>query len=144
MTHAMSARVPDTTLPLHAAGSKSSVSASVPETGASSSPDGYSPGSSRAPDLRPSRPSVGSGRRILLVAPQPFFSLRGTPMNVRQMAGVLGRAGYEVHLATFAPGEHVSIPGVRHHRALHIPGLHEVPIGFSRTKVLHDAASAAS
>jgi glycosyltransferase involved in cell wall biosynthesis len=63
-------------------------------------------------------------------------------MNVRQMAGVLGRAGYEVHLATFAPGEPVSIPGVRHHRAMHIPGLHDVPIGFSRTKVLHDAALA--
>lgn len=92
--------------------------------------------------VRAGRHLPGHGKRVLLVAPQPFFTLRGTPMNVRRMASVLGKAGYEVHLATFAPGDAVAIPGVTHHRAIHIPGLSEVPIGFSVSKVLHDAALA--
>src|SRR5690606_2647359 len=99
----------------------------------------------RAPRSKHGTPVTGhraAGPRILLVAPQPFFSLRGTPMNVKQMAAVLGQAGYRVHLATFAPGEPVSIPGVRHHRALAIPGVSQVPIGFSGSKVIHDAALA--
>lgn len=106
------------------------------------SPEGYTPGPRSASAVRAGRHLPGYGKRILLVAPQPFFTLRGTPINVRQMASVLGRAGYEVHLATFAPGDPVSIPGVTHHRAVQIPGLTEVPIGFSVSKVLHDAALA--
>lgn len=91
---------------------------------------------------RPGHAANGAGPRILLVAPQPFFTLRGTPLNVRQMARILGEAGYRVHLATFAPGEPVELPGVRHHRALPLPGLDHVPIGFSGRKVAHDAALA--
>ena len=43
--------------------------------------------------------------RILLIAPQPFFTQRGTPINVRQMAQTLSEAGHEVHLATYPMGE---------------------------------------
>lgn len=85
---------------------------------------------------------AGAGPRVLLVAPQPFFALRGTPMNVKQMATVLGEAGYRVHLATFAMGEPVEIPGVHHHRAMPIPGAEDVPIGFSGSKLVNDAALA--
>lgn len=83
-----------------------------------------------------------SAPRVLLVAPQPFFALRGTPMNVKQMATVLGESGYRVHLATFAMGDPVQIPGVRHHRAMPVPGAAEVPIGFSGSKLVNDAALA--
>jgi glycosyltransferase involved in cell wall biosynthesis len=76
--------------------------------------------------------------RILLIAPQPFFSQRGTPINVRQMAQTLCEAGHEVHLATYSIGEPVSIPGLRIHRALPIPGVRRVPIGFSWRKVALD------
>lgn len=76
--------------------------------------------------------------RILLIAPQPFFSQRGTPINVRQMVQTLCEAGHEVHLATYSMGDPVSIPGLRIHRALPIPGVRRVPIGFSWRKVALD------
>lgn len=76
--------------------------------------------------------------RILLIAPQPFFAQRGTPMNVRQMIQTLSEAGHDVHLATYPMGEPVQMPGLTIHRALPIPGLHTVPIGFSWRKIALD------
>jgi glycosyltransferase involved in cell wall biosynthesis len=80
--------------------------------------------------------------RVLLIAPQPFFAQRGTPINVRQMAQVLCDAGHEVHLATYPMGEPVSIPGLQLHRAMPIPGVRDVPIGFSGRKIALDASLA--
>jgi len=80
--------------------------------------------------------------RVLLIAPQPFFAQRGTPINVRQMVQTLCEAGHEVHLATYPMGEPVSIPGLVIHRALAIPGVRTVPIGFSWRKVALDIALA--
>ena len=80
--------------------------------------------------------------RILLIAPQPFFSQRGTPINVRQMVQTLCEAGHEVYLATYPIGEPVSIPGLRLHRALRVPGVGSVPIGFSWRKVALDVVLA--
>ncbi len=80
--------------------------------------------------------------RILLIAPQPFFAQRGTPINVRQMAQTLCEAGHEVHLATYPLGEAVGIAGLRIHRALPIPGIRTVPIGFSWRKLALDASLA--
>ena len=80
--------------------------------------------------------------RILLIAPQPFFAQRGTPINVRQMVQTLCEAGHEVHLATYPMGEAVRIPGLVIHRAMPIPGIHTVPIGFSWRKVVLDLALA--
>jgi glycosyltransferase involved in cell wall biosynthesis len=82
------------------------------------------------------------GMRILLVAPQPFFANRGTPINVRQMVQALCDAGHEVHLATYPMGEPVSIPGLQLHRALGIPGVRTVPIGFSWRKIVLDMSLA--
>ncbi len=76
--------------------------------------------------------------RVLLVAPQPFFELRGTPLNVLHMVRTLSGAGYEVHLVTYGLGEPVRVPGLVHHRGLMPPGIREIPIGFSRRKVLLD------
>jgi hypothetical protein len=76
--------------------------------------------------------------RVLLVAPQPFFAQRGTPINVRQMVQTLCEAGCEVHLATYPMGAPLSIPGLRIHRAPGIPGVRDVRIGFSTGKLLLD------
>lgn len=96
-------------------------------------------------DDSPLRATPGSAppARILLVAPQPFFESRGTPLNVLAMAQTLCAAGHEVHLATFGVGETVPVPGLTYHRAVRIPGAAEVPIGFSLRKIMHDAALAA-
>lgn len=96
-------------------------------------------------DGRLHAPSLDSHRqlmRILLIAPQPFFAQRGTPINVRQMVQMLCEAGHEVHLATYPLGEPVQIAGLRLHRAMHVPGVHTVPIGFSWRKVLLDMSLA--
>src|SRR3954462_10437442 len=77
--------------------------------------------------------------RILLIAPQPFFAQRGTPINVRQMVQTLTEAGHEVHLATYPMGETVEMPRLVIHRAMPIPGVRTVPIGFSWRKVALDA-----
>ena len=99
-----------------------------------------------APGLTPLSASVSpvaaAGARVLLVAPQPFFELRGTPLNVLQMLQVLCAAGYEVHLVTFAGGSPVEVPGLRHHRAPRVPWARSVPIGFSARKVANDVALA--
>jgi glycosyltransferase involved in cell wall biosynthesis len=81
---------------------------------------------------------------VLLVAPQPFFELRGTPINVLQMTRVLCAAGLDVHLATYAMGEFVDVPGLTYHRCARVPGVRRVPIGFSRQKVAMDAMLAAT
>lgn len=78
-------------------------------------------------------------RRILLVAPQPFYAVRGTPMSVLQMCRVLTGAGYAVDLATYPLGREVTMEGLRIFRAPPVPGLRSVPIGFSWRKVLLDS-----
>lgn len=80
--------------------------------------------------------------RILLIAPQPFFAQRGTPINVRQMVQALCEAGHEVHLATYPLGDPIAVPGLVIHRAMRLPGVRAVPIGFSWRKVLLDASLA--
>ncbi|HYH23124.1 MAG TPA: glycosyltransferase family 4 protein [Azospirillum sp.] len=78
------------------------------------------------------------GRRVLLVAPQSFFAVAGTPFNVLQMCRSLTEAGYEVHLATLPGGETVPLPNLTHHRAPGLPGIARVPVGFSWAKAVYD------
>jgi glycosyltransferase involved in cell wall biosynthesis len=97
----------------------------------------------RVEQLHESGPDPGrSLMRVLLVAPQPFFTQRGTPINVRQMVQTLCEAGHEVHLATYPMGEPVHFAGLHLHRAMRVPGLRTVPIGFSWRKVVLDMSLA--
>lgn len=75
---------------------------------------------------------------ILLIAPQPFFVNRGTPINVRAIAESLASAGYKVDLLVFPQGQDISIPNVTIHRAFNFLGLREVPIGPSWRKIALD------
>ncbi len=76
--------------------------------------------------------------KILLMAPQPFFQHRGTPIAVRLLAEVLGENGHEVHLLVFHEGEDVVMENVTVHRIAAMPGLNEVPPGFSVKKLACD------
>lgn len=78
--------------------------------------------------------------RLLLIAPQPCFEIRGTPMNVFQMCAALTESGREVHLATYPFGDHEALPGLVYHRAPRVPFVRSVPIGFSPAKVVLDLA----
>ena len=86
---------------------------------------------------RPDRMSVPAPLRILVLAPQPFFEVRGTPLAVRAFVTVLGELGHTVDLLTYPRGSDVTIPGVRHLRSLRLPVGHVRP-GFSLAKLLLD------
>ena len=74
--------------------------------------------------------------KILLIAPQPFYQERGTPIAVRLLIETLCAAGHEVHLLTYHEGEDVAVPGLTIFRAARPPGIGNIPIGFSWKKVV--------
>ena len=80
--------------------------------------------------------------KILLLAPQPFFQNRGTPIAVRLMAETLGKMGHEVHLLVFSEGEDLRMEQVTIHRIPALPGLCPVPPGFSLKKLGSDVLMA--
>lgn len=77
-------------------------------------------------------------KRILLIAPQPFFLNRGTPLNVREMLVRLVELGYDVHLLCYPHGDRIRIPGVTTHRCFRLPFVNRVPIGPSKRKIIYD------
>ena len=76
--------------------------------------------------------------RLLWIAPQAFYTSRGTPMNVRRLAEAIGGAGHSIDLVTYGFGADVALPGVRVWRAARPPFVSRVPIGPSLVKVLLD------
>ncbi|HYX24243.1 MAG TPA: glycosyltransferase family 4 protein [Thermoanaerobaculia bacterium] len=77
--------------------------------------------------------------RVLLLAPHPFFSDRGTPIAERALLEVLCAEGHEVEVLTFPEGEDSGIPGCRVHRVRSLPGTRGVRPGFSLKKLALDA-----
>jgi glycosyltransferase involved in cell wall biosynthesis len=75
--------------------------------------------------------------RILLLAPQPFFEVRGTPLAVLALVRALTGLGHQVDLLTFPQGEPVSVPGLRHLRSLKLP-VGRVKAGPSLAKLVLD------
>ncbi len=78
--------------------------------------------------------------RVLVVAPQPFYEDRGTPICVRQLVKALVRLSYGVDLLTYPIGETPDLPGVRLLRAPNPLGLRRVPIGLSFRKLALDSS----
>jgi len=77
--------------------------------------------------------------RLLWIAPQAFYSLRGTPMNVRRLAEALGAAGHSIDLVTYGFGDDVGLPpSVRVVRCRRLPFVSRVPIGPSLVKMILD------
>ena len=76
--------------------------------------------------------------RILLIAPQPFYSDRGTPMNVRLLSKVLGEAGHNVDLLVFPAGWDIDLKNVKIIRLPNILRVDKIPIGMSKVKLMMD------
>ena len=99
------------------------------------------------PDVRSNRSRVpstavgGSARpaRVLVVAPQPFYEDRGTPIAVRQVLEALSELEYDVDLVTYPVGSAIDIPRVRFFRAPNPLRIRHVPVGLSARKLLLDA-----
>lgn len=73
-----------------------------------------------------------------MIAPQPFFEARGTPISVYQRLHALSALGHQVDLLTYHVGQDVQIPGVRICRGPYIPFIKQVKIGPSRAKLFLD------
>ncbi len=75
---------------------------------------------------------------ILILAPQPFYTQRGTPIAIRNLANVLGDAGHRIDMMTYPGGSDVELPNTQITRLLKIPFIGEVAVGFSFKKLLYD------
>jgi glycosyltransferase involved in cell wall biosynthesis len=75
--------------------------------------------------------------RILFLAPQPFFEVRGTPLAVLHMTRALASLGHQVDLLTFPQGAPAPVEGVRHLRSLGLP-VGRVKAGPSLAKMVLD------
>jgi glycosyltransferase involved in cell wall biosynthesis len=80
--------------------------------------------------------------RILLLAPHPFFTQRGTPIAVRLVCEGLSRLGHIVDVLTYHEGENIDCPGVTIHRIDQPRFVRRVPIGPSWQKIVCDIALA--
>jgi glycosyltransferase involved in cell wall biosynthesis len=75
--------------------------------------------------------------RILFLAPQPFFEVRGTPLAVLAMIRALTEAGHEVDLLVYPQGRDVRAPRLRLSRSLWLP-VGRVKAGPSLAKLVLD------
>lgn len=75
--------------------------------------------------------------RILFLAPQPFFEVRGTPLAVRAMVSTLTAAGHDVDLLCYPQGADLVLPRLRLRRSLRLP-VGRVKAGPSLGKLLLD------
>jgi glycosyltransferase involved in cell wall biosynthesis len=78
--------------------------------------------------------------RILMVAPEPIFEPRGTPLSVVGRLKALSELGHSVDLLTYPIGKDVSFPGLRLIRTPPIPGIRKIRIGPSVQKIPLDFA----
>ena len=76
--------------------------------------------------------------KILMIAPQPFFEPRGTPISVYQRVNALSKLGHEVDLVTYHLGKSPSIPNIHIHRTMSVPFINQIKIGPSWVKPILD------
>ena len=78
--------------------------------------------------------------KILMLAPEPFFQPRGTPISVYFRNIALTALGHEVDLVTYPLGEDVKMAGLRIFRLPNFLRLRKIKIGPSAAKIPLDAA----
>ena len=73
--------------------------------------------------------------KTLVIAPQPFFSPRGTPFSVYYRTMIEAQLGLKIDLLTYGQGEDVDLPGVRIIRIPRFAFLGPVRVGPSYLKL---------
>ena len=76
--------------------------------------------------------------KTLVIAPQPFFSPRGTPLSVYYRTLISAELKIEIDFLTYGQGHDVDIPGVRFFRTPPFRFLGNIKIGPSGLKLFHD------
>lgn len=81
----------------------------------------------------------GSRRlNILVVAPQPFYEERGTPIATGRLVNALASLGHSIDILTYPLGREAPDTRARVIRSAGLPGINHVSIGPSWTKVALD------
>ncbi len=75
---------------------------------------------------------------ILMIAPQPFFQPRGTPISVLHRLNTLSQLGHKIDLVTYHLGENIPIDNVTYYRIPKVPFIKKIKIGPSKTKIILD------
>jgi glycosyltransferase involved in cell wall biosynthesis len=78
--------------------------------------------------------------KILMLAPEPFFQPRGTPISVYFRSSAISELGHDIDLVTYPLGEDVTLPNLRILRIPNFLGLKKIKIGPSLAKIPLDAA----
>ncbi len=78
--------------------------------------------------------------KILMLAPEPFFQPRGTPISVYFRSRAISELGHEIDLITYPLGEDAAIPNLRILRVPNFLRLKKIKIGPSLVKIPLDAA----
>lgn len=81
--------------------------------------------------------------KILMLAPEPFFQPRGTPISVYFRLKALSAMGHKVDLITYPLGRDKLFPGLKIIRVPRLPGLRRIKIGPSFVKIPLDLMMAA-
>jgi glycosyltransferase involved in cell wall biosynthesis len=76
--------------------------------------------------------------KILMIAPEPFFEPRGTPISILQRLRALSSLGYQVDLLTYHVGWDIHFPGLTIYRTPRLHFIREVKIGPSGAKLFLD------
>jgi glycosyltransferase involved in cell wall biosynthesis len=76
--------------------------------------------------------------KILLLCPQPFYQVRGTPISNDLILRTLSERGDCIDVVTYHEGHNVKYDGVVLHRILNIPFIRRIRPGFSWKKIICD------
>ncbi len=80
--------------------------------------------------------------KILMLAPEPFFQPRGTPISVHFRIKALSDLGHQTDLLTYPLGQDILFRGLRIRRVPNLPGLRAIKIGPSWPKIPLDGMMA--
>lgn len=76
--------------------------------------------------------------KILVIAPEPFFTPRGTPFSVYYRSLVTAQLGHSIDLLTYGQGADVAIPGLKTFRIPRLSRFGNVKVGPSFFKLFLD------
>ena len=82
--------------------------------------------------------------KVLMLAPEPFFQPRGTPISVHFRIKALSDLGHQTDLITYPLGQDIPFPGFRIRRVPNVLGLRAIKIGPSLPKIPLDGLMALS
>ncbi|MBC8181203.1 glycosyltransferase [candidate division KSB1 bacterium] len=75
---------------------------------------------------------------ILMIAPQPFFTPRGTPLSVLHRINTLSKLGHHIDLVTYHIGKTIPFENVNYYRIPKIPFIKKISVGPSKRKIIID------